>query len=80
MMEIGTKTWFKGEELTITSAPYSLYGGMWQDGVTSTGKTVTIPTPEQHKENTKSKQHAWSEQQRQFSKLAKRKLNNERER
>ena len=43
---IGEKTWFKGDEVTITTKSYELHGGMFQDAVTGDGKTVTIKARE----------------------------------
>lgn len=71
MYSIGDKTWFKGDEITITSEPYELYGGIWQDGITENGKTVTVATPDQRKVNAKAKKHDWKVQQKQFAKLGK---------
>ena len=44
---IGEVVWRKGEEVTITTQPFDLFGGWWQDGISSeTGKTVCVPTQE----------------------------------
>jgi hypothetical protein len=40
--EIGEKVWFKGDEYTITTAPYVLHGGMFQDATDENGKIVTV--------------------------------------
>lgn len=47
LLKIGDKTWFKGDEVTITTEPYKMYGGMWLDAVTDSGKTVSIVTEDQ---------------------------------
>lgn len=69
--KIGDKTWFRGDELTITTEPYELYGGVFQDGITASGKTVTVATPVQRDLNAKAKRDEWKSQQQQFAKLAK---------
>jgi len=69
--KIGDKTWFKGDELTITTAPYEKFGGMWQDGVNSAGRTVTIATPQARSKSAESHRQDWDEQQEQFKRLAK---------
>jgi hypothetical protein len=51
--KIGDKVWHSGDELTITTEPYDLYGGEFQDAVTEDGKTVTIATPKQRDDNVK---------------------------
>jgi len=42
---VGDKTWSHGELVTISTEPYSLYGGRFQDGKTAAGKTITIKAP-----------------------------------
>ena len=66
---IGGKTWNRGLEVTITSEPYTLYGGEWQDGINEDGKKVTLATPRQDRENVKKTQESWKDQQAQFRNL-----------
>lgn len=65
-MKIGEKTWFRGDEVTITSEPYTLHGGTFQDAVTETGKKVTVATKAQQAANAKAAQDAWKAQQDEF--------------
>jgi len=51
-MEIGSKTFTRGNEITITTEPYELYGIMWQDGVDGNGKTYTVKTEAQRNADT----------------------------
>lgn len=69
-MKIGDKTWFKGNEITITTEPYELYGGWWQDGVDETGKPVSVVSPTQRKANTEKAKAEHKEQQAGFARLA----------
>ena len=71
IMKVGDKIWTRGIEITITTEPYSLYGGMWQDGIDENGQTHTIPTQEQVKDNTKRDKAEWKSQQAAFSRLRK---------
>ncbi len=48
---IGDKLWFRGDLVTVTGKPYTLYGGNWQDATTESGLTVTVPTPGDIAEN-----------------------------
>lgn len=70
-MQIGQKTYTRGIEITITTEPYELYGGTWQDGTDANGKTHTIPTREQRQANAKESQTQWQEQQAGFARLKK---------
>jgi len=67
--KIGIKVWHKGDEVTITSNPYVLYGGEFQDAITENGRTITIATPEQQSRNAERSRTEWTEQQSQFRKL-----------
>jgi len=69
MYEIGAEVWFKGDPITITSEPYTLYGGEWQDGIGDSGKIVTVPTPAQEQKNVAAQQQAWQKQQAEFRRL-----------
>ena len=44
--KIGETTFFKGDEVTINTEAYELYGALWQDGTLANGKTVTVAAPE----------------------------------
>lgn len=44
---IGTKVYFRGDEVTITSEPFQLYGGEFMEAVTEDGKKVTVATDAQ---------------------------------
>ena len=69
MYQIGEKIWKAGDEITITSEPYELYGGMWQNGVDENGKSVTIATPEHVAAHVKTEQEAWKRQQEGFRRV-----------
>ena len=71
MYEIGSTTFFKGDEITITTTPYELYGAMWQDGEKENGDIVTVKTPEQSAADVAKIQSDWKEQQSNFSNLHK---------
>jgi len=71
MYAIGEKTWFKGDEITITTESYELYGGWWQDGVTESGHIVTVRTPEQSKTDLENRREEWRTQQDDFRRLTK---------
>ena len=66
---IGDKVWHKGDEVTITSEPYTLHGGIFQDAITENGLTVSIVTPEHVANTVNRNRQEWKEQQSQFAKL-----------
>jgi len=66
---VGSKTWHRGDEVTITSKPYNLHGGEFQDAVTESGKKIVIPTKAQTTNTAESKQREFKEQQDQFRRL-----------
>lgn len=66
---IGETTYFKGSKVKVTTAPYELYGGEFQDAVTESGKTVTIVTPRQRDAQTKKNQDQYTKQQEAFARL-----------
>jgi len=66
---IGDKVWFKGDEFTITSNPYQLYGKMFHDGIDANGKTRAMLTPDQVKENDAETKRVWREQQAGFRRV-----------
>jgi len=70
-MEIGTQTFTRGTEITITTNPYLLYGGMFQDGVDSNGRVFTVATPAQIEKNISESRKEWKTQQQGFRRIAK---------
>jgi len=68
-MNVGSKTWTRGIEVTIISEPYELYGGMWQDAQDENGKVWTIATKEQRTKNAAAKKIEWKRQQEAFARL-----------
>lgn len=70
MYEIGEKTYHNGNEITITSAPYTLYGGTWQDGTNEAGKTVTVRAKSEVVARVAEHQAAYAKQQAEFARLA----------
>lgn len=71
MYKIGEATWHNGDEITITTEPYELYGGEWQDGIDKAGRTVTVATPRQKAANAARKLQERKEQQEGFARLNK---------
>ena len=65
-MNIGNKTWFKGDEVTITSEPFILHGGEFQKAVTKDGKEVVIATPAQKAKDVRRAQEEYQEQQESY--------------
>ena len=68
---VGSKTWFKGDEVTITTKPYQEHGEWWQNATTEAGKKVSIATPEHSERSVKAKQKANKDRQDQFGRLHK---------
>lgn len=69
MKAIGETTWFRGDEVTITSEPYILHGGEFQDAVTADGRTVTMATAAQREADAMLRQSEYREAQAGFSRL-----------
>jgi len=44
---VGEKVWHQGDEVTIITKPYKMYGGFFQDAKVETGKVISIATPDQ---------------------------------
>jgi len=68
---IGQKTFSRGDEITITTEAYELYGGLWQDGTDEHGKTVTLPVPEYVANRVAESQAKYKAQQATFSRISK---------
>jgi len=47
MYNVGEKVWHQGDEVTIITKPYEMYGGFFQDAEIETGKVISIATPDQ---------------------------------
>jgi len=69
MNAIGSKVWFKGDEVTITSEPFMLHGGEFQNAIKADGSVVTIATAKQSKTNAATAQKAYADQQADFRRL-----------
>lgn len=67
--EIGQKVWDKGEKVTITSWPFILHGGEFQNAVTEGGKTIVVATPSQKLANARRAQEEREAQQTEFRRL-----------
>lgn len=67
---IGEEVWHQGDPVTVTTEPYTLYGGEWQDAETEGGKTVTMLTPECRDRQARRKQERWKEEQAAFRRLS----------
>jgi hypothetical protein len=68
---IGSKVWFKGDEVTVTTNAYSLYGGVFQDAIDAAGNIVTLATPEHIEDSVNKQREDWKNQQEQFRRLVK---------
>jgi len=68
-MNIGDKVSCRGDIVTITTAPYKEFGGMWVDAVTESGLIVSIPTKEQVALNNARNKKVFDDQQTGFAKL-----------
>lgn len=66
---VGEKTWFRGDEVTITSEPYELSGGEFQDAVRDDGKKVSVVTPRYEQARINKNRLDWQQQQDDFKKL-----------
>ncbi len=66
---IGSKVWFKGDEVTVTSEPFTLHGGEFVNAVTESGKEIVIATKAHQAANARASQDAWKAQQAEFRKL-----------
>ena len=69
MHKIGSKVWTGGNEITITTEPYTVHGGEYQDGVTDSGVILSVVTPEAKAGQVKEKQDTWQRQQDGFRRL-----------
>ena len=70
MYAIGQKTFFRGQEITITTEPYYLHGATWQDGITESGKIFTVRSLEEIAKRAERTKSEWAEQQTAFRGLA----------
>jgi hypothetical protein len=68
---IGEKIFTAGNEITITTKPYVLYGGYFQDGVDENGKVFTVVPPAQRDADAKRIQDNFKTQQAEFSNMKK---------
>jgi hypothetical protein len=70
---IGHAMTWQGDEYTITSEPYILYGGVWQDAAReSDGKTITVPEPESKNRQDLRLLNAYRSEQEAFARLHRR--------
>lgn len=67
--QINETTYFKGDPVTVTSEPFELHGGWWQNAQTEDGKVIMIKAPEQREIDTLNNQAAWQNQQAGFRRL-----------
>lgn len=66
---IGERIWIRGEELTITTEPYVLGIGQWQDATGEDGKRHTVPTPGQKAQDAAEREATRQELQAGFRRL-----------
>jgi len=71
MYSIGEKVWTGGNEVTITTEPYSKYGRLWQSGTDANGTVYAVLTPEEIQANIDRERADYSERQAQFRRLKK---------
>jgi hypothetical protein len=69
-LNVNDKTWYKGDEVTITTEPYEMFGGMFQDAETETGEIVSIATVDQVEKNIAKARSDWKDQQSAFANLS----------
>ena len=67
--KIGDKTYFKGDEVTITSDPYEYRGGEWHDAITESGKKVVVASRAHVSRNVLESRERWRRMQADFRKL-----------
>jgi len=70
---IGETVWFKGDEVVISSAPYEMYGGEFQNATRADGSTVSIATESQKAKNVAETRKARKDLQAGFARLNKEK-------
>jgi len=70
-MEIGEQTYSRGEKVTVTTEPFELHGGMFQNAVDDNGKVYTLMVTESLEEHAKMKRQEWLDRQAGFSRLKK---------
>lgn len=69
---IGSIVWHRGNPCLITSAPYTLHGGEFQDAVDQeTGKSVVVATPAHVERRSAENISGWHDMQRGFQELSK---------
>ena len=67
---IGATVWHNGTPAVITTEPYTLYGGTWQDAKAESGRTITVPTPEWVAERDAKRRVAEDDARRRFATLS----------
>lgn len=67
--EIASKVWHKGDKVTITSEPFILHGGEFQNAVTEDGKAIVVATPAQKVANVLRAHEEREAQQAEFRRL-----------
>lgn len=68
---LGHKLWHRGDEVTVTSNPYPLFGGMFQDATTEEGRVVQVVPPAEQSRLSERNRREWREQQEGFRRLHK---------
>jgi len=66
---VGDRVWLRGDQVTITSDPYELYGKQFVNVVDANGKQLIMMTPAQVAENITAARRVWVEQQAGFKRL-----------
>lgn len=67
--EIGATVWAYGKENTITSGPFELYGGEFQNATNPDGKEIVIITPRQNEKDLAAKREERKIEQAGFARL-----------
>jgi len=72
--EIGTVVWFKGDKVTITSEPFMLHGGEFQNAEREDGRSVVVATPAQKLKDVQIRRAEREAQQAEFRRLPLRRM------
>jgi hypothetical protein len=67
--QVGQVVWFKGDKVTITSEPFILHGGEFQNAVTEDGRPAVVATPAQKVKDAEQRIAEREAQQAEFRRL-----------
>lgn len=69
---LGHQMWHKGESVQITSAPYELFGGWFQDAVDKNDQTYQVVPEAEAERLSVQNRDEWRQQQEGFRRLERR--------